>query len=74
MPSSPSLSAASAPTFPGEEDCDKIQKQYKACAALQYDRWIHPTRHNTPSNYDECADVFEAWKACVLGKRGLQKD
>ncbi len=75
--SPPLAPAPSAPLEPKEIeiDCPAIQKQYKECAALQYDRWLHPTRHkNTPPDYDECNPMFEAWKACVIGNKqvGMQ--
>lgn len=60
-----------SPTSPTERlDCSLIQVEYKKCAALQYDRWLHPSRHsNAPPDYDECTKLFEGWKSCVLKDR-----
>jgi hypothetical protein len=51
--------AAAAVLPPTKEDCDAIQRTYKACAALQYDRWLHPKRHgDVAPDYEECVDSF----------------
>lgn len=53
-----------------ETDCNKVQAVYKDCIALQYDRWLHPIKHeNVAPDYDECGPMFEAWKKCVIGNK-----
>jgi len=73
--SSPASTAApvgqeQSPARPTKEQCDALQREYKACAALQYDRWLHPKKHQgAKADYDECVDAFEGWKKCILGSR-----
>ena len=50
-------------------DCEALKLEYSSCTSLQYDRWLHPKKHNKPPNYDECKLLFESWKKCVLNKR-----
>ena len=62
--------AASLKQEEAEMDCNKVQATYKECIALQYDRWLHPLRHeNVAPDYEECVPMFETWKKCVIGNK-----
>jgi len=75
IPTSSAVTALDSPAVPIEQekkemDCNKVQAVYKDCIALQYDRWLHPIKHeNVAPDYDECGPIFEAWKKCVIGNK-----
>jgi hypothetical protein len=48
-------------------DCNKLKQDFVKCNSLQYDRWLHPSRHEyIPADYEVCQPMFEFWKSCVM--------
>jgi hypothetical protein len=53
---------------------DLLNNAYKACAALQFNRWKYPEKSGgQAADMEECTESFEAWKQCYIEKMTKKK-